>query len=149
MKRGSTWNTPQSRNCLRIFGAPSSKRKLSGLINCNGRISASCAALRAFWPSIRIWNSPCRSREMPSALCPPSASSTWPKTVQLCCSCAITGLSRTLRNERASPSKWMASSTLVFPLPLAPYRILMRGEGEKVTGCRLRTAVTVTRLRDI
>ena len=34
-------------------------------------------------------------------------------------------------------------------LGLAPYRILMRGEGEKVTGCRLRTAVTVTRLRDI
>ncbi|MNJ05254.1 hypothetical protein D3C73_1664550 [compost metagenome] len=65
------------------------------------------------------------------------------------CSYWITGNRRVLRKERASPSKWMASRTLVLPLPLAPYRMLMRGEGEKVTGCRLRTAVTETRLRDI
>src|SRR3990167_6357179 len=43
----------------------------------------------------------------------------------------------------------MASSRLVLPLPLSPERMLIRGEGERVTGCRLRTAVTVKRVRDI
>src|SRR3989338_261240 len=43
----------------------------------------------------------------------------------------------------------MASSRLVLPLPLSPERMLIGGEGERVTGCRLRTAVTVKRVRDI
>src|SRR3989344_9508114 len=42
----------------------------------------------------------------------------------------------------------MASSKLVLPLPLSPERMLIRGEGERVTGCRLRTAVTVKRVGD-
>lgn len=119
-KRGSTWNTPQSRNWRRIFGAPSNSRKLSGLMSCSGNSSASWAALRAFCPSMRMVNSPCRSRETPRLLVPPSANCTSPNTVQADCSYWITGFRRVLRNDRASPSKCTASSTLVLPLPLAP-----------------------------
>src|SRR5690606_24918593 len=43
----------------------------------------------------------------------------------------------------------MASSRLVLPLPLSPWRRLMRGEGWSVTGCRLRTPVTERRRKDI